>query len=182
MAIINEWKNTMLISPAKIKEYAVLNLNCNDTDLGNSIRIAQNIYLKDSVSRDLIEHLQILVYNKIKELPDNIDSPENEPYKILLQDYITPALVYRSAVEAVTIMSLKIRNAGLIKNNDTNVETTDSKDIAYMQEYYDTFYNDALNRLSDFLCENKGAYAEIGDDFCTCSSKPLYGRTGLWLG
>lgn len=182
MAVINDWKNTMLVSPAKVKEYAVLNLNCNDTDLGNSIRIAQNIFLKDNINRDLIEHLQQLVYNKIKGEEDNIDTPANEPYKVLLQDFITPALVYRAAVEAVTIMTLKIRSAGLVKNNDTNVETTDQGEVAYMHQYYTSFYNDALNRLSDFLCENKGFFTEIPSDFCTCSQKPLFARTNLWLG
>lgn len=182
MAIINEWKNCMLISPKTIKEYGNINLNCDDGEIGAAIRIAQNIYLTDAINRTLIEHLQVLVYNKIKELPDNIDSPENEPYKILLQDYITPALVYRTAVELCVILTLKVRNMGIIKNSDTNVDKTDAPDLSFLKEYYETFWDDSLNRLADFLCINKEAYVEIPDGYCTCSSKPLYGRTGLWLG
>lgn len=172
----------MLISPAKVKEYAVINLNVNESEMGNAIRISQSIYLRDVIGSDLIEHVQQLIYNKIKGQPDDIDSPENEQYKVLLKEYLTPVLVYRTAVELATIETLKIRNAGVVKNSDTNVQPASANEVAHIGEYYDTFFNDALNRLMDFLCENKGAFAEIDDDFCTCSSKPLYGRTGLWLG
>lgn len=181
MNSLTEMKNVMLVSPNKVKEYAVVNLNLDDTALGNAIRIS-HIFLRDAIGKDIIEHLQQLVYNKIKDLPDTIDDQENEAYKVLLDEYIVPALVYRAAQESVTIMTLKIRNAGLVKNSDTNVQTTSLSDMSYMTEYYGVLFNDALNRLSDFLCENKGAFVEIGDDYCTCSAKPRFAQTNLWLG
>lgn len=182
MSNITEIKNIMLISPNKVKGYEVINLNVSDSQIGNAIRISQNIYLKDNINRDLIERLQQLVYNKINNQPDTIDDEQNVAYKALLDDFITPALVYRTAMELVTITTLKIRGMGLVKNSDTNVQTTTSADVKYMSEYYDTMYNDALNRCTDFLCENKEAFIELPDGFCTCSSKPRYARTGLYLG
>lgn len=71
---------------------------------------------------------------------------------------------------------------GVVKNNDTNVQTTTAADISYMTEYYGALYNDALNRTVDFLSENKEAFKELPDGFCTCSSKPRFAQTGLWLG
>lgn len=180
--MINDFKNVMLISPKKVKEYGNINLNVDDGEIGAAIRISQSIYLREVVGQDLIEHIQQLIYNKVKGNPDNIDDPENEPYKVLLEDYLTPALVYRTAVELCQILTLKIRNMGLVKNNDTNVETTSASELSHMKEYYDTFVNDAYNRIADFLCENKKAYVEVDDNYCTCSEKPKYGRTGLWLG
>jgi len=181
--MVNDYKNVMLTSPAKVKEYAVINLNVNDSEIGNAIRISQNIYLRDVIGEDLIEHLQQLVYNKVQgDTGETIDTPENEPYKVLLQEYIVPVLVYRTAVELSTIVTLKIRNMGVVKNSDSNVEAASPAEVSNIKEYYDTFYNDKLNRLMDFLCENKGAFVEVPDDFCTCSSKPRYARNGLWLG
>ena len=172
----------MLISPQKVKSYGVINLNVNESEVGNAIRISQNIYLQDIIGTDLVEHVQELVYNKVKGTGSSIDDEENEAYKVLLDDYLVPVLVYRTAVELCTLMTLKIRNMGVVKNSDTNVQATSAGDVKYMAEYYETFFYDAVNKLMDFLCENKEAYAEVPDGFCTCSSKPRYARTGLWLG
>lgn len=172
----------MLVSPTKVKEYGNININVQDREIGAAIRIAQNIYLADAINRDLVEHVQELVYNKIKGSGSTIDDPDNEPYKVLLEEYLQPAIVYRTCEELCTIANIKIRNMGLVKNSDTNVNSTGADDMSYMQDYYGVMFNDALNRCVDYLCENKGAFVEIGDDFCTCRTKPKYAQTGLWLG
>lgn len=179
---MTDYKSVMLISPQKVKTYGVINLNVNESEIGNAIRISQNIYLQDIIGKEIVEHIQELVYNKVKGTGNTIDDKENEAYKVLLDDYLTPVLVYRTAVELCTLMTLKIRNMGLVKNSDTNVQTTTAGDVKYMTEYYETFYYDAVNKMMDFLCENKDSYVETLDGLCTCSSKPRYGRTGLWLG
>lgn len=182
MVSIKDIKNTMLVSPTKVKSYGNININCNDAEMGAAIRTAQNVHLKDALNRDLIEHIQQLVYNKLKGNEDTIDDEANEMYKTFLDEYLEPALVYRTAMELVTITTLKIRGMGLVKNSDSNVNTTSAAEMSYTTEYYGALYNDALNRAVDFLCANKNAFAEIGDGFCTCSSKPRFAQTGLWLG
>lgn len=182
MTNLTDIRNTMLVSPQKVKSYGNINLNVNDSEIGAAIRISQNVHLKDAICRDLIEHLQELVYNNIKGIHPNIKDEENEAYKALLDDFIVPALVYRTAMELVTITTLKIRGMGLVKNSDTNVQTTTAADISYMTEYYGALYNDALNRTVDFLSENKEAFNEIPNDFCSCSTKSRFAQSGLWLG
>ena len=182
MTNLTEIHRTMLISPNKVKNYEVVNLNVSDSQIGNAIRISQSVYLTDILGKDLVEHLQELVYNKIVGSGSSIDDEENRQYKDLLDDYVTPILVYRTAVELCTITSLKIRNAGVVKNNDTNVQSTSASDIKYTKEYYETFFYDAVNSGMDFLCENKDAFAELPDGFCTCRRKPRYARTSLFLG
>ena len=179
---MNEAKNTMLVSPQKVKTYAVINLNVNESEIGNAIRISQNVYLTDIIGTDLVEHLQQLVYNKIKGSGDTIDGESNVAYKTLLEEYVTPVLVYRTAVELCTILTLKIRNMGVVKNNDTNVQATTAADVKALSEYNETFFYDYVNKMMDFLCDNKAAFSELPDGFCTCERKPKYARTGLYLG
>lgn len=175
-----EFKNTMLISPNKVKNYGTINLNVNDSEIGNAIRIAQNVYLTDILGTEMVENIQELVYNKIKGSGETID--DYEQYKVLLDEYITPVLVYRTALELCTILSLKIRNMGVVKNNDTNVQATTAEDVKSLSEYYGTFFYDYVNKMMDFLCQNKGAFVELPDGFCSCKRKPKYARTALWLG
>lgn len=172
----------MLISPQKVKTYGVINLNVNESEIGNAIRISQNVYLKDIIGDDLVEHLQELVCNKVLGKKPDIDSQENEQYKVLLEEYVAPVLVYRAAVELCTILSLKIRNMGVVKNNDSNVESADASSVKSLSEYNETFFYDYVNKMMDFLCANKSAYAELPDGFCSCERKPKYARTGLYLG
>ena len=170
----------MLISPNKVKNYGTINLNVSDSEIGNAIRISQNVHLIDILGSDLVERLQELTYNKIKGSGETID--DKEQYKVLLDEYVTPVLVYRTAVELSTVLSLKIRNMGVVKNNDTNVQATTAEDVKYLREYYETFFYDSVNKMMDFLCQNKAAFVELPDGFCTCKRKPRYARTGLWLG
>lgn len=177
-----DYQNVMLISPQKVKTYAVINLNVNESEIGNAIRISQNVYLVDIIGKDLVQRLQQLVYNKMNNLPDTIDDEANEAYKDLLDEYVVPVLVYRTAVELCTLLTLKIRNMGVVKNNDTNVQATTAGDVKALSQYNETFFYDYVNKMMDFLCENKKAFVEVPDGFCTCSNKPKYARTSLWLG
>ena len=86
-------KNIMLISPNKVKGYGVVNINVTDAEIGNAIRISQNVYLKDIIGKDLIEHIQQLINNKLISSGSSIDDEENIAYKTLLEEYITPVLV-----------------------------------------------------------------------------------------
>lgn len=175
--------DVMLISPAGVKSYGDINVNVDEVQTGAAIRIAQNVYLVDILGRDLVEHLQQLVFNKISgESEDTIDSEGNSAYKTLLDEYIKPVLAYRTVVELCIKTSLKIRNMGVVKNQDTNVNPTDWTDYSRLRDYYETFFVDAVNKMMDFLCQNKTAFMELPDGFCTCKRKPLYGRTKLWLG
>ena len=105
---MNEHKNVMLISPDKVKGFAVVGLNVDDNTLGNCIRLA-HIHVKDVVGKELMDKLRLLVYNKIQGSGNTIDDEENIAYKVLLDEYMTPALAYGTAVEAAMVNELKIR-------------------------------------------------------------------------
>ena len=178
---MNEYKSVMLISPDKVKGFAVVGLNVDDSTLGNCIRLA-HIHVKDVVGKELMDKLRLLVYNKIQGSGNTIDDEENIAYKVLLDEYMTPALAYGTAVEAAMVNELKIRNMGVVKNSDTNVNQVTPGEYTRLASYYKTYLNDAYNSMMEFLCEEKAAFVELPDGFCTCSSKPLYANTNLWLG
>lgn len=175
------YEQVMLVSPAKVKSYAVVGLNLDEGNLGNYIRIA-HIRIREVLGDDMLERLRELVYNKVKGLPDTIDDPENEAWRTLLDDYVTPALAYATAVEAAVINELKIRNAGTVKNSDTNVITTAPVEYNYLSDYYRTYANDAYNRMWDFLCSTPESFPQLPEGKCGCKKRPLYGNINLWLG
>lgn len=178
---MKEYINTMLTSPKKVKESGELNLNVDEGVIGTCIRTAQNVYMVDVVGTELVERLQELVYNKIKGNPDTIDDSENVAYKTLLDEYMVPALNSKTIVETAIRISLKIRNLGVVQNSDVNANAASLDDIKYLQNYEETMYNHYLNRMAEFLCENKEAIPESKYD-CGCKPKTKYANTNLWLG
>lgn len=179
---MNDYKNTMLLSPKRVKESGELNLNVDEAAIGASIRTAQNVYLVDVIGTDLVEHLQELVYNKIQGASANtIDSEENVAYKTLLNEYITPALISKTIVDVALRLSFKIRNMGVVQNSDTNVNYVQIDDIKYVQSYQETMWNHYLNRLVEFLCKNKAAIPE-STFTCGCKPKRKYANTNIYFG
>lgn len=178
---MSNYKDMMLISPDEIKAQSDLNYNVTDTVIGASIRVAQNIYLKDIIGKDLLNRLQELAYNAMNEVEDNIDDEDNIAYKTLVDEYIDKVLTYKVASEICARISLKIRNMGVVKNSDTNVNDATLDEIIYMKQTYDTYFNEAVNDMVEFICENKDAFPEA-DFICGCGKHPKYASTGLWLG
>ena len=71
----------------------------------------------------------------------------------------------------------------LVINLEENIDRSIKfeEEILYLKNRYETYFNDALNRMVKFICENKDAYPESNFK-CECFGSPLYGNTGLWLG
>lgn len=178
---MTEYKNTMLISPDEVKSAGFVNYNVSDDVIGAAIRTSQKVYLRDVIGNDLLEKLQVLVYNAIIGEEPNIDSEENIAYKTLLDDYISDVLTYRVSMELCSYLTMKLRNIALVKNSDTNAQPVNLDELQFMQEQYDTLFNDGLNRMVEFICSNKAAYPE-SDFTCGCGKNPKYANTNLWLG
>jgi hypothetical protein len=84
----------------------------------------------------------------------------------LLDDYIQPILLNASIANIIVNVSLKIKNAGVVNTNDTNVSNVNIKDIQWMKQQYDyntDFYN---NRCMEYLIKNSALYPEWPG--CSC--------------
>lgn len=174
---MNEYKNVMLISPNDIKAMGEVNINLEEDMMGASIRAVQNVYLTDVLGVDCVEKLQKLVYNKIKGNEDNIDDEQNIYFKTLLSDYISQVMGYKVVSELCVRTALKMRNAGIVQTNDNNISNVSLKDVKYLTDIYETYYNSALNRMMDFIKENKSHFPEI-----KCKKINRYGNINLYLG
>lgn len=176
-------KNVMLVSPDTVKGYGILDYNFDDSMMGDAIRKAQNVYLREVIGDRLLERLQELVMNKIEGNEDNIDSEENEQYKVLLKEYVEEALARKASVILCMSNSFKMKNLGIAQTYDSNIKAATLSDIKYIRDDNETYWNDMLNRMMDYLKQNKDAFPELSD--CPCSPPILnnrYANTKLFLG
>lgn len=185
---MDQIKKTMLVSPDDIKGSSYVNYNVDDSIVGPSIREAQEIHLQAVLGSNLLYRLQELVYNSIKNQEDNIDDDENALYKELLDDYVQPYLEMKTQAVICLPVSMKIRNYGVAKNSDTNIQSPTVKDVMVAQNRYNTMAAKYATRLSKYLCIHRDDFEELSQTECGCGVfvKPMIGKTfvetGLVLG
>ena len=184
----NEYRNTLLISARELKNAnTLISNNVDDNYLSSTIITCQEVYLEQITGTALYHRLQELVYNQITNAPDALNDPGNEAYKVLLEDMIKPYLKARATVDVLYPITYKIRNMGVMKNSDTNLQPADMNDIKYLEKQYNTYTSEYEQRLSKYLCDNKELFPELAADVPSYFDKPSLGKDyanecGLWLG
>ena len=184
----NEYRNTLLISARELKNAnTLISNNVDDNYLSSTIITCQEVYLEQITGTALYHRLQELVYNQITNAPDALNDAENTAYKVLLEDMIKPYLKARATVDVLYPITYKIRNMGVMKNSDTNLQPADMNDIKYLEKQYNTYTSEYEQRLSKYLCENKELFPELEADIPSYFDRPSLGKdyaneSGLWLG
>lgn len=184
----NNFRTTLLISAKELKNNGtILSGNIDDNYLSSTIVTCQEVYLEQITGTALYHKLQMLVYNQITGQEDGIYSPGNEDYRELLEEMVKPYLKARATVDILYPVSYKIRNMGVMKSSDTNLQNADMSDIKYLEKQYNTYTSEYEQRLSKYLCDNKKLFPELEADIPSYFDKPSLGKNyanecGLWLG
>lgn len=184
----NAYRNTLLISAKELKNAnTLISANVDDNYLSATIITCQEVYLEQITGTALYHRLQELVYNQITNAPDALNDPKNEDYKILLEDMIKPFLKARALVDVLYNAAFKIRNMGVMKSSDTNLQNADMSDIKYLEKQYLTYVAEYEQRLSKYLCANQDKFEELEADVPSYFDQPSLGKEyandgGLWLG
>ena len=185
---MNNFRNTLLISVKELKSNGTLfSNNVDDGYLNSTIITCQEVYLEQVTGTALYHKLQELVYNQITGQEDGIYAPGNEAYKELLEEMVKPYLKARATVDVMYPIAYKIRNSGVMRNYDTNLQPADMNDIKYLEKQYNTYVSEYEQRLSKYLCDNKELFPELEADVPAYFDKPNLGKDyanecGLWLG
>lgn len=184
----NNFRTTLLISAKELKNNGtILSGNIDDNYLSSTIVTCQEVYLEQITGTALYHKLQMLVYNQITGQADGIYAPGNEDYRELLEEMVKPYLKARATVDILYPVSYKIRNMGVMKSSDTNLQNADMSDIKYLEKQYLTYVAEYEQRLSKYLCANKEKFEELAADVPAYFDSPSLGKDyanecGLWLG
>lgn len=161
-------KRTFFISPDDIKGSGYVNYNLSDDLLGKAIRETQEVHLQAIIGSNLYYRLQELVFNAIQDSGDTIDDEGFEAYKELLDDYVQPYLEEKTQAVLCVPATYKLRNFGVAKNSDTNIESPSLRDVMALQKRFNTSSAKYATRLSMWLCANKDAFPELSETSCGC--------------
>ena len=160
----NETRKTMLISVNEIKSNTLISQNVDDSYIATTIMTAQEIYLSKIIGTALYHSLQTLVYNQIKNTTPSIYDDDHKLYNELLQEWVKPLLKYRVSVDLLYNISFKIRNAGVVRNSDTNVSYAALDEIKYLEKQFLSYYDSYCDKISRYLSANRISFQELSED------------------
>lgn len=166
----------LLISEKTLKENSVINNNVDGMYVLPAIEFSQDAGLQPIIGTKL--------YNRLMDMVEDGTIGNNEDYKYLLDEYITPFLLNKVTAEIQIPLAFKLRNQGVVQQTGENTYVPSLKDMQYVTQNYENKANFYGNRLSDFLRANRSKYPE----YCkidSCADMPSDSgayKTGLYLG
>ena len=108
----------------------------------------------------------------------------NDDYKYLLDEYVTPYLINKVTADIQIPLAYKVRNQGVVQQTGENTYVPSLKDLQYVTQNYENKANFYSNRLSDYLKANRKKYPEycsVDSSADMPSNKNAY-NTGIYLG
>lgn len=140
----------LLISEETLKTYSLVNDNVDGKYILPAIQTAQDIDLETLIGKALLD--------KLCKLVETGEIVSNSKYKTLLDDYITPYLVWQVMSNLQLGINYKLSNSGVITNDDERKSRLEYRNNQLLQEQYKHYADSYAIKLKDYLC--KGDYPE----------------------
>lgn len=165
-----------LLSIKTLKENSVINNNVDEMYVLPAIEYSQDAGLQPLIGTKL--------YNRLMDMVEDGTIENNDDYKYLLDEYITPFLLNKVTAEIQIPLAFKLRNQGVVQQTGENTYVPSLKDMQYVTQNYENKANFYGNRLSDFLLANRSKYPEYCkiDSCADMHSDAGAYKTGLYLG
>lgn len=134
----------LLIDDVYIKENSTINENVDVKILEPTIIMVQDIYLQKLIGTPLYKDLQA------KLTADETLTGYND-YKTLINDYITPVLLWYVKVELSVELKFKYMNKGVMVGSGENTTPADTGDVKYLVDKWRAIAENYSNLLVDYL-------------------------------
>ena len=170
--------NIYLISEDTVKSNSILDANIYGKYLGTAIVETQDMYLSTIIGTPLMNKLYELVGN------GDIMAEENSDYKLLLDDYIQPVLLYGVQTSIIPLIANKIANAGVLVTNDEKNTNVDRDDVVSLTDFFRNKRDFYTEHLQTYLCKNSSKYPEYGEYEYGGEKGKTYSHSdcSIWLG
>jgi hypothetical protein len=144
-------QRVQLISEETIKkQFPIKNVDAGAIEPG--IQVAQDMGLQQLIGTCLYD----TICSKVK---DGTIITESD-YKLLLDEYVQPYLLWQTMYELVPIAFAKIRNAGVVQSVTDHVQAMTHQDADYTRNDFASKANAYAGRLTAYIVANHTKYPE----------------------
>lgn len=170
-------RNILFITPNTIKERTGLHQNIDEKLINPEIMTCQDMYIQPTLGSGLYDKIQTGIE----------DNTLTDDEQALLDQYITPCLVYYVLSELPVGISFQFYNKGLIRKSGTDQidpSVQDMIDVANRYKARAEFYKERLQRyLKEQSTQGKfNEYLNPGNGIDTIYPEREAYTTSIWLG
>ena len=167
----------LLCSEDYIKSNSALNDNIFGKFLLPAIREAQELNLQIYLGECLYKS----ILGKVQD--GSITAETNESYKVLLDDYVQPYLLYQVQANIIPTINVKLGNIGSVVSNDEHIATLSQGNIELVQRDFQLKADFYAQRMLNFILNHSN---EFNLDECACKELKAHlnsaASTTIWLG
>ena len=165
------------VSEDFLKTNSALNDNLWGKFLLPAIREAQDINLQTYLGECLYKTILGMVQD------GSITASTNESYKVLLEDYIQPFLLYQVQANIIPTINVKLGNIGSVVSKDEYINTLSQGNIDLVQRDFQLKADFYAQRMLNFILNHS---SEFNLDECACKELNAHldssASTTIWLG
>jgi hypothetical protein len=121
------------------------------------IEVSQDIHIQNYLGTSLYDKISTLITG------GTIDDAANADYKTLLNDYITPMLIWFAQSDYYMFASYQVSNGGVYKHRSESSETLSMEEIHYLVENSKSKAQFYTRRFLDYIIDNSSSYPEYND-------------------
>ena len=160
----------LFINRTDLVRNSILDGNIDTSKFIQFIKIAQEIHVQNYMGTKLYDGLSTAI--------PNIDQPANARWKILLDDYIVPMLIWFAQVDYLPFAAYQIKQGGIYKHVSENAETVDKNEVDYLVEKERSLAEYFTRRFIQFMDFNQSSYPEYtsntNDDIYPDRDEPTF--------
>jgi hypothetical protein len=142
--------NVLLVSEQYLRDNLPISRNLDTKDIKPNIQSAQELYLQEILGNNFYDYI-LTTFSAQTLNADEIT---------LVQDYIKPAVAYRTLAMALPFLSLQIKNKGPQTQSDDFSQPSDFRGLTFLisnAENRAEFYEE---RLKKYLCKYSSLYPQ----------------------
>jgi hypothetical protein len=121
------------------------------------IEVAQDIHIQNYLGTKLYDKISSLIVN------DTIDDAGNADYKTLLNDYLTPMLIWFAQSDYYMFASYQVSNGGVFRHRSESSETPSMQEIKSLVDSSRDKAEFYVRRFLDYMDNNNNSYPEYND-------------------
>jgi len=116
------------------------------------IKLAQEIHIQNYMGTELYNQISTMVGD------GTIDDGDNAKFKTLLNDYISPMLIWFAQVDYIPFAAYQIKNGGIFKHTSETAETVSKNEVDYLVEKARTNAEWYSRRFIDYMSFNQSSF------------------------
>jgi hypothetical protein len=144
----------LFINRTDLVRNSILDGNVDTDKFIQFVKISQQINIQNYLGTEL--------YNKFTTIIGNgdIDTNQYVNYKMLLNEYIQPMLIWYAQVDYIPFAAYQIKNGGVYKHSSENAETVSKSEVDYLVEKARTYADWYSRRFIDYMAFNQELFPE----------------------